>query len=136
MANNKISHVGGAKLERGNFEVYVGPKGSRAYLEAGPLKEHIKEHWMFLMTDYASAEIAGRTVTRELSKSGLQYVAFFYLQHRVLLYKKGDSFATFVLEIPFVRATAATEGNDDEAYAGVIDDEDNGMNYGEDMGGG
>ncbi len=97
----QMSIVGGARMSRGRFEVYVSRDKERIPMDPGPLLDYTREYWDFLMSPSDRAFIGTSEVRKAKSSSGLTCVNFRFLGFRVALYKKGDGFATFVLELPF-----------------------------------
>jgi hypothetical protein len=125
-----MSQVGGARLDRGEFQVYMSEGRNKSFMKPGPLKEHIREYWDFLMGPEDVTTIGPREVRKGSSLKGLPMVSFQILgAWRIILYKKAEGFATIVIEQPFEAfATPAQE----EEYAptgGGGDDDDEGGGY-------
>jgi len=95
-------------------------------MEEGSLKEHIREYWTFLMSSYDKTTIGKNTeVRRAKSSGGFDTVNFKFPGGKIILYKKGDSFATFVWELPFpatvLEEATATSNSDGDEYSNYYD---------------
>jgi hypothetical protein len=97
----KLQRVGGARINRGEFEVYLTQDNRRHFLDPGPLRDFIQEYFMFLRSGEHSRLIAGRLVNRGTSGRGLPMASFQDpLGREYILYQKGPDYCVLVESDP------------------------------------